>query len=200
MSAVIESEQTQPESEARTEPESEARESLSRLALSPSPTLIFEVDAGGAADAGALARRWDVRLVGSVRNRQRRGAGDNGAGEVSAVLIIRAMTPTALLACVRSMTRGGASVPPEMLTHLIARADGTPAGSPEELTNREVAVLRMLADGSTHARDRRGPELLRADRQEHRPRSARKAQLPDASARRGARRPARSDLIRLVAP
>lgn len=139
MSAVIESE--------RTEPESDVRESLSRLALSPSPTLIFEVDAGGAADLSAPARRWDVRLVGSVRNPQRRGAGDNGAGEVSAVLIIRAMTPTALLACVRSMTRGGASVPPEMLTHLIPQADGSPAGRPEELTSREVAVLRMLADG-----------------------------------------------------
>src|SRR5579871_6091398 len=87
MSAVMESQRTQRSNgsagidvpvEARTpEPNgaksvaeaTDVRESLSRLSLSPSPTLIFEVDAGGAVENPSPSRRWDVRLVGSVRNR-----------------------------------------------------------------------------------------------------------------------------------
>jgi DNA-binding CsgD family transcriptional regulator len=141
VSAVIESD--------RTQPLSDARESLSRLPLSPSPTLIFEVDAGGSPDGATPARRWDVRLVGSVRNRKRRAGADGSASEVSAVLVIRAMTPTALLACVRAMTRGGAVVPPDVLSELIPNSDGSTGGRLEQLTSRELSVLRMLANGLT---------------------------------------------------
>jgi DNA-binding CsgD family transcriptional regulator len=132
----------------------EIRESLARLSLSPSPTLIFEVDAGGSAEGSKPSRRWDVRLVGSVRNRERRADAartdrSGGAGEVSAVLIIRAMTPPALLATVRAMTRGGASVPPEMVSQLVPRPVDANGDRPEDLTSREQAVLHMLADGLT---------------------------------------------------
>lgn len=127
----------------------DARESLSRLSLSPSPTLIFEVDAHGTGEHPTPARRWDVRLVGSVRNRghEAKAAGEAASSEVSAVLIIRAMTPPALLATVRAMTRGGASVPPEMISQLHPRTVDADGAQPEELTVRERAVLQMLADG-----------------------------------------------------
>jgi DNA-binding CsgD family transcriptional regulator len=134
---------------------SEVRESLARLSLSPSPTLIFEVDAGGSTERSKSARRWDVRLVGSVRNRERRPdttttpAGGAASSEVSAVLIIRAMTPPALLATVRAMTRGGATVPREMVSQMIPRPADANGDHPEDLTSREQAVLHMLADGLT---------------------------------------------------
>jgi DNA-binding CsgD family transcriptional regulator len=135
--------------EARTALLTGQQESLARLQLSPSPTLIFEVDAGGMGDESAPARRGDVRLVGSMRNRSR-GQGQDGSAEsaVSAVLIIRALTPTRLLAVVRAITRGGATVPPEMLSELMPRAEqDAPGFHPEELTPRELSVLKMLADG-----------------------------------------------------
>jgi len=127
-----------------------AAEPLSRLQLSPSPTLIFEVDARGNPADTSPARRFDVRLVGSLRNRNR-ARGQRGAGpgnEVSAVLIIKAMTPTRLLACVRAVTRGGGSVSPELFSQLMPMPDDSPPGfRPHELTARELAVLQMLADG-----------------------------------------------------
>ncbi len=127
---------------------------VSRLKLSPSPTLIFEVDAAERGDDGHRARRCEVRLVGSIPGRKSDGAdggGDATAGsEMSAVLLIRALSPPRMLQFVRAVTRGGASVPPELLAELIPEADHHPEGfRPEELTGRELAVVRMLADGLT---------------------------------------------------
>jgi DNA-binding CsgD family transcriptional regulator len=125
-----------------------AAEPLSRLQLSPSPTLIFEVDARGNPTDTSPPRRFDVRLVGSLRNRARGQRGAGAENEVSAVLIIKAMTPTRLLACVRAVTRGGGSVSPELFSQLMPLPDDSPPGfHPHELTARELAVLQMLADG-----------------------------------------------------
>lgn len=121
-----------------------------QVVSSDSPVLIFEVDAGGITQEAAPARRCDVRLLGvlgdSTRGRGRRPA----AGEVSAVLVLRALTPSRLLSCVRAVTRGGASMPPELLCQMLpASSNGHAPLATRELTDREVAVLRMLGDGES---------------------------------------------------
>jgi DNA-binding CsgD family transcriptional regulator len=125
---------------------------VSRLKLSPSPTLIFEVEAGERSGDGQRARRCEVRLVGSIPGRRSEapdGGGESAAsGELSVVLLIRALSPPRMLEFVRAVTKGGASVPTELLAELLPDANTRPDGfRPDELTGRELAVLRMLADG-----------------------------------------------------
>ena len=124
------------------------RNGISPLLSSGSPVLIFEVDEAGTAEPAAQARRCDVRLIGCVRGKPADGANQPTGGELSAVLVLRAMTPSRLLSCVRAVTRGRASIAPELLRQIL------PAGredlmyiSDRGLTKREVTVLRMLADG-----------------------------------------------------
>jgi DNA-binding CsgD family transcriptional regulator len=130
----------------------ERRDTVSQLVSaqvvsSESPVLIFEVDAAGIAEEAAPARRCDVRLIGYMRDRTRDNGQRPSGEELSAVLVLRALTPSRLLSCVRAVTRGGA-VPPEVLCQLLptSSADSPPA---RELTDRELVVLRMLGDGET---------------------------------------------------
>ena len=111
------------------------------------------------------------------------------------MLVLRALTPARLLSCVRAVTRSGASLPPELLCQMfpVPGAKENGAGEPL-LTERELTVLRMLADGEVTRGIARGAQLLGADGQEHRPRRAREAELPDPSARGRARHPSGSDL------
>jgi DNA-binding CsgD family transcriptional regulator len=128
--------------------------SISRLISSRSPVLIFEVDAGGIAEEGAPARRCDLRLIESVRDKlpahgERSSNGERSSdGELSAVLVLRALTPSRLLSCIRAVTRSGASMPPELLCQMLPAPPGELANSSNrQLTVRELTVLRMLADG-----------------------------------------------------
>ncbi len=123
--------------------------SISQLVSTDAPVLIFEVDAAGVPQQGSPARRTNVRLIGSF------GGGAGHAGErsaqqeLSAVLVLRALTPSRLLSCVRAVTRGGgAAMAPEVLCRMLP-AIGGPNAAPRELTEREYEVLRLLADGDT---------------------------------------------------
>jgi DNA-binding CsgD family transcriptional regulator len=133
----------------------ERAESLSQLVSSQvveadSPVLIFEVDAGGITEESAPARRCDVRLMGVLRDRSGGRSGRPSDGELSAVLVLQALTPSRLLSCIRAVTRGGTTVPPELLCQMLpAGANGRVALAVRELSDRELAVLRMLADGET---------------------------------------------------
>jgi DNA-binding NarL/FixJ family response regulator len=100
--------------------------------------------------AGAPARRCDVRLVRSVRDPSAEGSWDADGGEVTAVVILRDVTPSRVLRCVRAATRGGGSISPELLGQLLPVGDGTRREPSEpQLTDREYEVLRMLADGES---------------------------------------------------
>jgi DNA-binding CsgD family transcriptional regulator len=124
------------------------RNGISPLLSNGSPVLIFEVDAAGVAEQAAPARRCDVRLIGSVRGKPADGASQAMGSELSAVLVLRAMTPARLLSCVRAVTRGRASIAPEVLCQMLpAGQDDHPYVSGQGLTKREVTVLRMLAEG-----------------------------------------------------
>jgi DNA-binding CsgD family transcriptional regulator len=118
-------------------------------AASPgAPVLIFEVDAAGVPDQAAPARRCQVRLIGSVRSSQDGSGKRLAQQELSAVLVLRALTPSRLLSCVRAVTRGGAPLPPEVLCQMLP-AGKAPDGAGPQLDSREYEVLRLLADGDT---------------------------------------------------
>jgi DNA-binding NarL/FixJ family response regulator len=118
--------------------------------VSDHPVLIFEVDAAGIDETAAPARRWDVRVVGSTRGDRRAARNDSRDGEVSAVLLLRAMTASRLLSCVRALSSSGASISPELLCEtLVGPVRSIDVGAESRLTARESDVLRLLADGQT---------------------------------------------------
>jgi DNA-binding CsgD family transcriptional regulator len=123
---------------------------LSRTKHGPAvrPVLVVKVDVVDA--AGAPARRCDVRLVRSVRDSSAEQVWDSDGGEVTAVLILRDVTPSRVVSTVRAATSGGGSISRELLGQLLAINDGkrSDPGEPQ-LTEREYDVLRMLADGET---------------------------------------------------
>ncbi|MGO9961544.1 MAG: helix-turn-helix transcriptional regulator [Solirubrobacteraceae bacterium] len=120
-------------------------DSISRLAASGAPVLIFEVDAAGVRREGAPARRCQVRLIGSLRGEPEESGHRSVQQELSAVVVLRALTPSRLLSCVRAVTRGGASMPPELLCQMLPAGDEPRLEC--QLSAREREVLRMLADG-----------------------------------------------------
>lgn len=121
---------------------------ISGLLSGGCPVLIFEVDAAGVAEQAVPARRCHVRLIGCVRSKPGVVGDQAMGGELSAVLVLRAMTPSRLLSCVRAVTRAPAAVAPEGLWDALPAIpeDMTDARG-RALTKREVTVLRMLADG-----------------------------------------------------
>lgn len=125
------------------------RDPISRLVLSDAPVLIFEIDAGGGED-DAPARRRDVRLVGCMRYGASGRPGENRNGHISAVLVLRALTPSRMLGCVRALTGGGSRMPPELLREMLPeRGNGHSEAGVWQLSRREFDVLRLLADGET---------------------------------------------------
>lgn len=107
--------------------------------------MIFELDAAGVAREAAPARRTEVRLTGILRDKSVDPS--KLSGEVTAVLVLRGLTPSRLLACVRAVTRGGAMAPESLCKMLPGQGDKAPEPETGPLTSRELAVLRMLADG-----------------------------------------------------
>lgn len=107
--------------------------------------MIFELDAAGVAREAAPARRTEVRLTGILRDKSVDPS--KLSGEVTAVLVLRGLTPSRLLACVRAVTRGGAMSPEILCKMLPGQGDQAPERETVPLTSRELAVLRMLAEG-----------------------------------------------------
>jgi DNA-binding CsgD family transcriptional regulator len=118
---------------------------------STDPVLIFDVDVAGVDSPGAGARRFDMRMVRSPAiNPQLDRSLDSGDGEITAVLILRDLTPSRLASCVRAATRAGGSISPERLCQLLPEGVGAEVDPHQlELTDREYDVLRMLADGES---------------------------------------------------
>ena len=115
-------------------------------ATSGSPVMIFEMDGAGIAQESAPARRINVRLLGCIRDAE--PDQESPDADLSAVLVLRGLTPSRLLACVRAVTRGGASIPPELLCRMLPPEPPAPRQPDDRtLTDRELTVLRLLADG-----------------------------------------------------
>jgi DNA-binding CsgD family transcriptional regulator len=132
----------------RLEPAARAANAISQLSLAADPVLIFEVDAAGVEGPAAPPRRCQVRLVGT-RRRPEDGAG-TPVREMSAVLVLRALTPSRLRSCVRAISAGASELPPEALCSMLfaSRTDGQDLED-KQLTERELEVLRLLGEGDT---------------------------------------------------
>lgn len=112
--------------------------------------LIIEVDVAGIAAPGEPARSYDVRLVRGVRDAWAEQARHARSGEVTAALILRDLTVSRLVSCVRAVTQGGGSISPELLCQMLPEGAGKrPDSVQPQLTDREYEVLRMLADGES---------------------------------------------------
>ena len=111
-----------------------------------SPVMIFEMDGAGIAQESAPSRRINVRLLGCIRDSE--PDKQSPEADLSAVLVLRGLTPSRLLACVRAVTRGGASIPPELLCRMLPPESPDPRQPDDRtLTARELTVLQLLADG-----------------------------------------------------
>jgi DNA-binding NarL/FixJ family response regulator len=117
---------------------------ISRLGLPESSVLLFDVDAAGLDAAAAPARRCEVRLLGVSRGAQ---PSESSKASVSAVLVLRALSPARLLSCVRAVTEGGGDMAPEVLCQMLPESED--GASRERLTDREFDVLRLLAAGDS---------------------------------------------------
>lgn len=125
--------------------------------LDPEPDLVdadvllFDVDAVGLPRAAALARPADVRLVGLVRDAREGVLYDSLTAGLSGVLVRAELTPSRLATCLRAVTEGNGSIPPDLLGKMLAGlARGAPRGAAGgQLARREVAVLHLLAEGES---------------------------------------------------
>ena len=104
------------------------------------------VDGASVGLPGAPALNCDVRLLRPARHRSSNGNG----GEVTAVVILRDVTPARVVAGVRAATRSGGPLSPELLGQRpIEGGVPGPGRDAPALTDREYAVLQMLADGQS---------------------------------------------------
>ena len=116
--------------------------------------VVEEMDDRAAGDIRALRRRGVEQLV--VVAARLDDAGLLAAAEAGASGVLRRAqaTPQSLLACVRSAAAGEGSLPPDLLGQLLGQVGRlqrqvlAPRGLTfSGLTEREVRVLRLLADG-----------------------------------------------------
>jgi DNA-binding NarL/FixJ family response regulator len=112
--------------------------------------LIIEVDVAGSDAVDVPGPRYDARLVRGAHDGSADRSRHSRGGEVTAALILRDVTPSRVVSCVRAATSGGGSISPELLGQLLPEGARTrPDPSQPQLTDREYDVLRMLADGES---------------------------------------------------
>lgn len=67
---------------------------------------------------------------------------------MSAVLVLRSLTPSRLRSCVRAVAGGGPAMPAEVLCSILPeRATEGELLAVRQLTDRELDVLRLLGEG-----------------------------------------------------
>ncbi len=112
--------------------------------------LLFDGDRGDLAaflDALPMASHTRPKLVAAVSDPGDERLERLARAGVSAILYRHELTPELLVATVRAVLQGRTSMPTDLLPRLltkVARADRVERGA---LSDRELAVLRMLADG-----------------------------------------------------
>jgi DNA-binding NarL/FixJ family response regulator len=119
-------------------------------ALREAAVLLFDGDRGDLAaflDALPTAHQARPKLVAAVSEPDDERLEQLARAGVSAILYRHELTPELLVATVRAVLQGRTSMPTDLLPRLLtkaARADRVERGA---LSDRELSVLRMLADG-----------------------------------------------------
>lgn len=109
--------------------------------------LVFAAEDGGLTRAVRHVRDTGTRLVALVSEPVEAVVCDAVEAGVAAVLIRPELTQSTLTGCVRSVLSGHATLPTDLLDKLLDRAANGTRRSTGGLTPRELAVLRLLADG-----------------------------------------------------
>jgi DNA-binding NarL/FixJ family response regulator len=112
--------------------------------------LLFDGDRGDLAaflDALPRASHTRPKLVAAVSEPDDERLERLARGGVSAILYRHELTPELLVGTVRSVLLGRTSMPTDLLPRLLTKAARADHVEPGALSDREVAVLRMLADG-----------------------------------------------------
>jgi DNA-binding NarL/FixJ family response regulator len=119
-------------------------------AIRDAAVLVFDGDRGDLAaflDALPRASQTRPKLVAAVSDLDDERLERLARAGVCAILYRHELTPELLVATVRAVLQGRTSMPTDLLPRLLtkaARADRVERGA---LSDRELAVLRMLADG-----------------------------------------------------
>jgi DNA-binding NarL/FixJ family response regulator len=122
--------------------------------LTPAPDLgavdvvVFEAVEGALAPLTAATASTPVRIVAVAPAHDEHllyEAVEAGAG---AVLVRNDLDAAGLVAAVRAVAAGNTAVPATLMPRLLQHAVGTGRGGPRSLTARELAVLRLLSQGS----------------------------------------------------
>jgi DNA-binding NarL/FixJ family response regulator len=123
-------------------------------ALDPAPdpaaidVLVFEATPSSFTRAVASRRHTGVRFVAVLpvlREQLMYEALDSG---VAAVLLREEIQPRTLLATVRAVTAGNTTLPSDLVPRLLARAAHEASAGSRGLSDRELAVLRLLSEGN----------------------------------------------------
>ncbi|MDA1002982.1 MAG: response regulator transcription factor [Chloroflexi bacterium] len=107
--------------------------------------LLFEASAGRLGEVAHLARGSGVALVAVLRDRHDPTLFDAVEAGVAAILVRDDLSPDSLIAALRTVATGHTAVPAELLARLLDHAS---YGTTLDIGQREVAVLRALADGA----------------------------------------------------
>jgi DNA-binding NarL/FixJ family response regulator len=110
-------------------------------------TLIFDADGPSAPAALRMGREHGTRLIAVLHTPSDARLHELVAAGVRAVLLHDDLTPQVLAEAVRAVAAGRSSMPVDILPRLLERAARVATSSPGSLTDRERAVLRLLAGG-----------------------------------------------------
>lgn len=110
--------------------------------------LLFEASAGRLGEVARLARSSGVALVAVLRDRHDPTLFDAVEAGVAAILVRDDLSPDSLIAALRTVATGHTAVPAELLARLLDHASHGSRHSTLDIGQREVAVLRELADGA----------------------------------------------------
>jgi DNA-binding NarL/FixJ family response regulator len=119
-------------------------------ALREAAVLLFDGDRGDLAaflDALPSGHQARPKLVAAVSEPDDERLERLARAGVSAILYRDELTPELLVATVRAVLQGRTSMPTDLLPRLLTKAARAERAERGALSDRELAVLRMLADG-----------------------------------------------------
>ena len=119
-------------------------------ALREAAVLLFDGDRGDLAaflDALPTAHQARPKLVAAVSEPDDERLERLARAGVSAILYRHELTPELLIATVRAVLQGRTSMPTDLLPRLLTKVARTERVEQGALSDRELDVLRMLADG-----------------------------------------------------
>jgi DNA-binding NarL/FixJ family response regulator len=114
--------------------------------------LVFDLDGTSLPLALRLVHGNPVRLVGIARSAPAELRPEALVAGLSGIVARSGLTPDGLITVLRAVACGNAAIAPSLLARMLGAATGAQRSEPGRagrLSNREVAVLRLLADGAS---------------------------------------------------